>query len=156
EFLKKSAPLFTHNLSISGGSDRSNYYASVGYRDQDGLVSLGDDWRKTYNATLGFSVDINKWLTFDGKILYTRSDSKRPHGQGGYSAYSDNYFSYLPRIGWRTLMSPRYTPADSPVGVMPTHSALNAFLNDGNITSNNDNLFARVETDVKIIDGLNF
>ncbi len=156
EFLKKSAPLKSHNLSVSGGSDKSNYYASVGYRNQEGMVALGEDWRKIYNATLGFSTDINKWLNIDSKILYTRSDTKTPHGQGGYSAYSDGYFAFLGRIGWRSLMTPRYTPADSPLGVMPTHTQLNAFLNDGNITTQNSNLFARIEATFKLMEGLNF
>jgi TonB-linked SusC/RagA family outer membrane protein len=156
EFLKSSAPLKTHNLSISGGSPKSTYYASVGYRNQAGLVALGDDWRKTYNTTLGFSTDVSKWLNVDTKILYTGSDSKRPHGQGGYSAYSDNYFQFLSRIGWRNLMTPRFTPAESPVGVMPTHSSLNAFLNDGNITMQNSNLLMKIEATVKLMEGLSF
>lgn len=156
EFLKNSAPLKSHNLSVSGGSEKSNYYASVGYRNQEGMVALGEDWRKIYNATLGFSTDVNKWLNIDSKILYTRSDTKTPHGQGGYSAYSDGYFAFLARIGWRSLMTPRFTPADSPVGVMPTHTPLNAFLNNGNITTQNSNLFARIEATVKLMEGLNF
>jgi TonB-linked SusC/RagA family outer membrane protein len=156
ELLKESAPLKAHNLSVSGGSEKSNYYLSLGYRNQDGMIALGDDWRKTYNANLGFSTDITKWLTIDSKLIYTRADTKTPHGQGGYSAYSDAYFSYIPRIGWRTLMTPLSTPADSPVGVMPTHSALNAFRDDGNITTQNSNLFARIEGTVKLLKGLNF
>lgn len=156
EFLKNSAPLKTFDLSISGGSEKSNYYASAGHRNQEGLVALGDDWRKIYNATLGFSTEVNKWLSLDSKIIYTRSDAKRPHGQGGYSAYSDNYFEFLSRIGWRNLMSPRFTPEDSPVGVMPTHSSLNAFLNDGNVSSENSNLFTRVEATVRLLEGLSF
>lgn len=156
EFLKDSAPLKNHFLSISGGTANSNYYASVGFRDQDGLVALGEDWRKTYNATLGFSSDVNKWLNLSTKILYTQSNTKRPHGQGGYSAYSDNYFEFLSRIGWRNLMSPRFTPEDTPVGVMPTHSSLNAFLYDGNVTSQNSNLLMKIEATIKLFEGLSF
>lgn len=156
EFLKDSAPLKNHFLSISGGSANSNYYASVGFRDQEGLVALGDDYRKTYNATVGLSTDVNKWLNLSTNLLYTRSDAKRPHGQGGYSAYSDGYFEFLSRIGWRNLMSPRFTPESSPVGVMPTHSSLNAFLYDGNITTQNSNLLMKIEANVKLMEGLSF
>ncbi len=156
EFLKSSAPLKSHNLSVSGGAAKSTYYASLGIRDQEGLIALGDDWRKTYNALLGFSSDINKWLNVDTKVIYTGSNSKRPHGQGGYSAYSDNYFQFLSRIGWRGLMTPRFTPENSPVGVMPTHSQLNAFLNDGNISMQNSNLLMKIEGTIKLFDGLSF
>ncbi len=156
EFLKSSAPLNTHNLSVSGGSAKSTYYASLGYRDQEGLVALGDDWRKTFNTMLGFNSDINSWLNLDTKVIYTGSNSKRPHGQGGYSAYSDNYFEFLSRIGWRNLMTPRFTPGSSPVGVMPTHSSLNAFLDDGNISMQNSNLLMKIEATVKLAEGLSF
>jgi TonB-linked SusC/RagA family outer membrane protein len=156
EFLKSSAPLKSHNLSVSGGAAKSTYYASLGIRDQEGLIALGDDWRKTYNAMLGFTSDINKWLNIDTKVLYTGSNSKRPHGQGGYSAYSDNYFEFLSRIGWRSLMTPRFTPANSPVGVMPTHTQLNAFHNDGNISLQNSNLLMKIEGTVKLLEGLSF
>ncbi len=156
EFLKSSAPLKTHNLSVSGGAAKSTYYASLGIRDQEGMIALGDDWRKTYNAMLGFTSDINKWLNIDTKVMYTGSNSKRPHGQGGYSAYSDNYFEFLSRIGWRSLMTPRFTPADSPVGVMPTHTQLNAFHNDGNISLQNSNLLMKIEGTVKLLEGLSF
>lgn len=30
-----------HNVSISGGTDRNNYYASVGYKDQTGIFRYG-------------------------------------------------------------------------------------------------------------------
>ncbi len=156
EFLKSSAPLKAHNISISGGSDKSIYYASFGYRDQEGLVALGDDYRKTYNTMLGFSTDLNKWLNIDTKVIYTNTGTKRPNGQGGYSAYSDNYFDYLSRIGWRVLMTPRFTPEDSPVGKMPTHTPLNAFINDGNITTQNSNLLMKVEGTIKLLDGFQF
>lgn len=156
EFLKPSAPLKSHNLSVSGGSAKSTYYASIGLRDQEGLIALGDDWKKTNNAMLGFSSDINKWLNVDTKVIYTGFNSKRPSGQGGYSAYSDSYFQFLSRIGWRGLMTPRFTPANSPVGVMPTHSQLNAFLDDGNITVQNDNILMKIEGTVKLLDGFSF
>ncbi|MFW5755242.1 MAG: SusC/RagA family TonB-linked outer membrane protein, partial [Tangfeifania sp.] len=156
EFLKDWAPLENHMISLSGGTEKSNFYASVGFKDQDGLVDLGDDFRKTYNATLGVSTVVNDWIDLDSKILFNRVDTKRPHGQGGYSAYDDRYFAFLSRIGWRVLMTPRFTPSSSPVGIMPTHTPLNAFLNDGNITSETTNLLMKIGATFKLFDGLSF
>tara|TARA_R110000868_G_scaffold411639_1_gene706623 strand:- start:8446 stop:11787 length:3342 start_codon:yes stop_codon:yes gene_type:complete len=34
----RSAPITNHNLSLSGGSDKSSFYASMNYFDQDGVV----------------------------------------------------------------------------------------------------------------------
>ena len=34
----RSAPIINHNLSLSGGSEKTSYYASMNYFDQDGVV----------------------------------------------------------------------------------------------------------------------
>lgn len=34
----RSAPITSHNLSLSGGSEKTSYYASMNYFDQDGVV----------------------------------------------------------------------------------------------------------------------
>lgn len=151
ELIKKNAPMHNHVLSISGGGNRSSYYASLGYRDQDGIIRVNQDWKKTYNATLGITSDITKWLTVDAKVLYTQYKSQIPHGQG----YTEsNVFEFLAMQGWRNLLTPRYTPEDSPVGVKETHIALNGL--SGNINNKTENLMFKIGASVKLIDNLVF
>lgn len=61
EALKKNAFEQIHNVTISGGNDKTVYNASLGYTYQDGL-SRDFDYRR-YNARVNVQSDINKWLS---------------------------------------------------------------------------------------------
>ena len=51
-----------HNASISGGSDKTTYYGSIGYKGQDGILQYGTDKYKRINMSFNFSTQITKWL----------------------------------------------------------------------------------------------
>ncbi len=91
-----------HNLSVSGGQDKINYYASMGYLDQDGLLKIADDKFKRYNITAKFNVDLTKWLKFTYNTRFSREDFSRP------SALTSTFYGDLGRQGWPTL--PLYDP----------------------------------------------
>src|SRR5699024_637937 len=50
-----------HNASISGGSDKSTYYGSIGYKGQDGLLRHGTDEYRRINMTFNYSTQVTKW-----------------------------------------------------------------------------------------------
>lgn len=56
-----------YNASVSGGSDRASYYASVGYYDEQGIVKGVENNR--YNFTLKGTFKINKKLTLGASIF---------------------------------------------------------------------------------------
>lgn len=58
---KKAAFEQQHNLSISGGSEKTTYNASLGYVNQGGLTDAIDYSR--YNARMNLTSDINKYIT---------------------------------------------------------------------------------------------
>ena len=39
EFFRKSAPQQQYNINVSGGTDKVNYFTSVGFLNQQGLTS---------------------------------------------------------------------------------------------------------------------
>lgn len=61
-----------YNLSISGGNDKGNYYASVGYNRTEGLPL--DNFYQRINATLNADYKIRDWLTSSTNVSF--SDSK--------------------------------------------------------------------------------
>ncbi len=73
-----------HNLSLSGGSDKTNYYVSVGFYDQPGQLNYGDEYYKRYNLTANLSSDITDWFTFNFRTKYARSEKQVPNAYGGY------------------------------------------------------------------------
>jgi len=43
-----------HNLTISGGGEKSNYYLSAGYSKQFGVVKYADDNNTKYNLRMNY------------------------------------------------------------------------------------------------------
>lgn len=58
----KSAPETNHNVTISGGSDRSQYFMSFGYLYQEGFFKSGDLNYSKYNLTSNITTEIFKGL----------------------------------------------------------------------------------------------
>lgn len=60
EAFNSAAPIHEHQLSFSGGTDKSDYYASVSYLNQDGVVKNTPYER--YNVNLNLNQSLNSWL----------------------------------------------------------------------------------------------
>lgn len=70
EVYKKSAPQQSHNLSINGGDNDLNYYASYGYLKEGGLV-VGDNFNADrHNVRLRLNTKLLDRLTLDGNLGY--------------------------------------------------------------------------------------
>ena len=67
------ARLQNHEMSISGGNDKSVYYTSFGYLNQDGIVSTSISNYKRYNFRLNTTHQVKKWLNFGNTISYTHT-----------------------------------------------------------------------------------
>ena len=69
-----------HNISISGGSDKTQYYMSLGYYDEGGFYSVGYDDYKRYDALANITSEVNKWLRFDLSTKMSNSQTDYPLG----------------------------------------------------------------------------
>ena len=67
----------SYNLSVSGGSDRVNYYISAGYNDQKGVAKPEKYTR--YNALAKVDVNLYPNLKIGADISSARVKSKRTH-----------------------------------------------------------------------------
>ena len=57
-----------HNLTISGGGEKSNYYLSAGYSKQFGVVKYADDNNTKYNLRMNYDYRLAKWLKLETKV----------------------------------------------------------------------------------------
>jgi TonB-linked SusC/RagA family outer membrane protein len=67
--LMRSAGSWNHDLSLSGGSDKTKYYASVNYTDDEG-IRINSGFSR-WSANFKISQVINKSLNFDADLRYT-------------------------------------------------------------------------------------
>ena len=80
------APQAQHNVSLSGGSEKTTYLASVGMFSQDGLFKAAKQKFERYNVTLSLNTDITKWLSLHLKSAINHKDNNQPSDVGlGFS-----------------------------------------------------------------------
>ena len=69
-----------YNVNLNGGTEKTTYYASVGFNDVGGMLKAGDDMYQKFNANINVSSDITKWLNVSAKIMHTYTKEKHPTG----------------------------------------------------------------------------
>ena len=91
-----------HNLSVTGGSQKLQYYFSGNFLDQNGLMEFNQDKFQRYTTTLKITAQLSDWASLTLNNRFIRQDYGRP------SRLSDSFFTDLARQGWPTL--PLYDP----------------------------------------------
>ena len=93
-----------HNIGVSGATEASNYYVGLGYTQQDGLMTVGDEKDQRYNVRANVTTNLAKWLTFTLRTAYARSQQDMPaHYPGIYGGnvwdvnYSEQLFHSIGR-----------------------------------------------------------
>lgn len=70
EIYKKGAFQTGHNISVSGGKEKSSYYMSYGFLDQDGLI-VGDPYNsKRHNVRMNLSTELYNRLKVRGIVSF--------------------------------------------------------------------------------------
>lgn len=77
-FLDKTSFGHEHNLSVSGGTDRVQYYVSGAFMTQDGQLNFSDESKTRYNVSGRVSADITKWLRIEFNSRFTREEISMP------------------------------------------------------------------------------
>lgn len=94
-----------HNIGVSGGTDKTNYYVGLGYNQKDGMYNYGNDSYKRYNVRTNLSVDLVKWLTFNIRSSYARWNTNSPN------TYDDNTGgNYMHQIARKWPTAPLRNP----------------------------------------------
>lgn len=69
ELLNIFSPKQKYDLSVSGSTDKANFYSSLSYFNTDGFINLeGNDNFKRINVLMKGDYIVNNWLTFDQQI----------------------------------------------------------------------------------------
>ncbi|TCC96493.1 SusC/RagA family TonB-linked outer membrane protein [Pedobacter hiemivivus] len=80
-----------YNLSISGGSEKNDFFISLGYLDDPAYVMASNFDR--YNARINVNSQINNWLKGGASLFYSRTNSDVPGYTGG--TVNTNLFTWL-------------------------------------------------------------
>ncbi|MEN0053745.1 MAG: TonB-dependent receptor [Mucilaginibacter sp.] len=77
-YLKDWTPQQSHNIGISGGSEKINYNIGLGYLNQDGVLKVNPDKFDRYNFSLGVGASPTKWLDARAKIIFSNTVKSTP------------------------------------------------------------------------------
>lgn len=86
-----------HNMSLTGGNEKVNYYASFNYLEQGGLLRHAEDGLDRYNLTAKMNTTLTDWLKFNYNIRFTRSKNYRP------TYFGDSFYDNFGRSTWPNL-----------------------------------------------------
>ncbi|WP_443938242.1 SusC/RagA family TonB-linked outer membrane protein [Pedobacter sp. MW01-1-1] len=84
DLLGNTVPQFQNNLSISGGSEKTNYRISLGAINEKGIIvpEANQDKFNRYNVRSFISSDISKWFTTQLDASYFNSNTISPANNG--------------------------------------------------------------------------
>ena len=78
EMFVDNSPVTQHNVSVSGGDAKIQYYLSGGYKHRQGTYKVRPEQYNRYNIRAKVNVNVNKWLSISNNMSYFASDYNYP------------------------------------------------------------------------------
>ena len=145
--ITRSALQTSHQITVSGGSERTQFYLSGGYYDQDGII-VNTNYHR-YNLRSNLTHHVNKRVGISSNIALSYSDNRRSTGDGNI---------YSP---WVNAL--KASPDYAIYGDDGAYNKVNASLyNPVNLTENQEQstkkyrALVNLKADVNIMDGLDY
>ncbi|SFS76581.1 TonB-linked outer membrane protein, SusC/RagA family [Porphyromonadaceae bacterium NLAE-zl-C104] len=111
-----------HNLSISGGAERSSYYLSLGYLNQNSVIQYGTDYYNRFNLMGKFEFDITDWWSVSYEPRYSNSVRERPNMTQAEAGDYDHMFRHLLRsYPWTPMYNGWGSPEEGGGYIMESH-----------------------------------
>lgn len=88
-----------HNLSVTGGSDKVQMYASVNYLGQGGYMRLNPESNERISTNLKVTSKLNDYISINYNVRFNQVDFEKP------AALGDDMFSLLSCQSWPTLIA---------------------------------------------------
>jgi TonB-linked SusC/RagA family outer membrane protein len=123
-----------HNLTISGGNEKSDFYISGRFYDFDGLYNFDPDTYQSYNFRAKGSLQAYKWLQLTSNMEFDNDDYHMPFSTQGRSA---NIQRYIEVNAFPSM--PMYNPDGT--YTRAGAATLGAFVDGNNYQNNKRNLF---------------
>lgn len=116
-----------HNVSVTGGSEKMQYYFSANYLGQDGMLRMADDKRNRYSVMGRINGKLASWARFGYTARFNRTDYEAP-------SFMDNLFYHNIARYWPII------PLTDPNGFYSAESKVYQLRNGGIDTRQRDRL----------------
>lgn len=147
-YVLRNGSIDNHNLTISGATDKVNYFFSGGLFNQQGTVV--NSGLKRYSGRMNLTFNLTKFLSFTTNVNYSRIQNLNSQAGGqsasiGQQAFGAiqaaiGYPSYLPVFDPNTGQYTRFQMVGNPVSLLSIYDR-----------SRGSNLFTTFSADISII-----
>lgn len=120
-----------HNLNISGGTDKSQYYVSANYLSQDGNLRFGEDTYDRISTNAKFNAQPYKWLDIEVNTKYVHTNLDNPF----YTDLNDGLLYHDMVRMWPMM------PFEDPNGHYMRNSKLAQLTSGSRSKTSNDNVY---------------
>ncbi|SIR27618.1 TonB-linked outer membrane protein, SusC/RagA family [Mucilaginibacter lappiensis] len=142
----RTAPTQNHNLTFSGGTDKTTYNVSLGYVDQNG-IERGFDYKR-YSARINLTSKINDHIKFGTNVLL--KSGTRDAVAGSPSSPSQGDGSSMDLFLSAMSQAPTYGPYLTDGSGHYTYKAYDFEYNNKNPIAELDQNFTRVTNDYAV------
>ncbi|MBF9251955.1 TonB-dependent receptor [Pontibacter sp. 172403-2] len=77
-YMREWTPQQKHDVSVSGGSEKTNYYLGLGYLGQEGVLKVNPDNFDRYSLNVGVNTTVTDWFDVRAKVMYSKTEYTRP------------------------------------------------------------------------------
>lgn len=91
DFLYGNADTWKHNVSVSGGDDKFNYFAALNYSDAQSQLKVAEDGEKKYGARVNMDYKPSDFFKIETGFAYDKRDITTP-SQGIGRGWQDMWF----------------------------------------------------------------
>ncbi|HTN37997.1 MAG TPA: SusC/RagA family TonB-linked outer membrane protein, partial [Arachidicoccus sp.] len=137
-----------YDFSVSGGSDRFNYYLGMGYINQDGI--LYGSWYKNYTVDLKVNYKLNDWVSFNTQVGYIHRNSD------GASSYNNTLSRSVTMPFTERLYYEDGTPAPGEINASFRSRLHEVYYKDQYSDNNVYRTNLQIGAEMKLIPGLTF
>ncbi|MCD6597604.1 MAG: TonB-dependent receptor [Bacteroidales bacterium] len=144
EWVKKNKVDQKHNINISGGDKKTQYYTSLGYFNQDGFYNYGYDDYKRIDFLFNIRSQVTKWLSFNVNSKFTNSNTDYPHG---ITTVNKDYLWTSSLYSWSPL-TPKYN-----INGSIANPWIRSQQSSGRIVTKTNDLLLTVGTEIEPVKG---
>lgn len=113
ELLKQEKFDQKHNLTVSGGNEKTQFNISMGYFDEGGFYAVGYDEYERYDILANIDTEVNDWLSFGLNTKYAHSLRDFPIGittVGRGNNFSNEMYHFAPNTPMYNIDGSRAQP----------------------------------------------
>ena len=96
EMYQKWTPQQSHNLQLTGGSEKISFVLSGGYQYQEGILKIKPDILNKYNLSLSVNAKPARWVDVDARLNMRQLDYDYPYSYQDPFYYMWRWGTYFP------------------------------------------------------------